>query len=110
MRNQLDEFVLRYPIFQRTWEMKAELLGAIQGNQCRDGDQAAVALGEARPFPYIAEQNLLGKFRKLGRKVGERPLLAGCGGCESIDSSWKLESSDLPDTTCALRFQQKPGA
>ena len=71
MGNQLDEFIFRDPIFQRAPEVEAQLLGAIEGNEGGDGDQAPVALGEAGPFPDIAKENLLGEFRKLRREIAE---------------------------------------
>jgi len=71
MGNELDEFIFRDPILQRAREMKTELLGTIEGNQRSDGDQAPVALGEAGPFPDIAEEDLLGEFTELWSKIAE---------------------------------------
>ncbi len=54
--------------------MKAKLFGAIEGDQGSDGDEAAIALGQAGPFPDVSEEDVLGEFRSLGAKSASNPL------------------------------------
>src|SRR5271165_4982020 len=57
----LDDLVLGHAVVQRPLQVTRQLLGAIGRHQCRDGDQAAVTLGQAGPLPDIAEQHLFGE-------------------------------------------------
>ena len=56
MGDQLDDLVLLDAIVDGADPVAAQLLGAVQRHQGGDSDQAAVALGQARALPDIAEQ------------------------------------------------------
>src|SRR5439155_9767645 len=77
MGDELDDLVLGNPIVERALEMAAELLAAIEGDEGRDSDQAAIALGETGPLPDIAEQDFLGEIDQLRR---DRANLVASGG------------------------------
>jgi hypothetical protein len=78
MGDELDDLVLGDAVLEGALEMAAQLLAAIERDQRRDGDQAAVALLEVGPLPDIAEQHLLGQVDQLGRDGAN--LVAGRGG------------------------------
>ena len=46
MGDRLDQFVLGEAVVDRTAQVAGELLGAVEGDERGDGDEAAVALGE----------------------------------------------------------------
>ncbi len=82
MGDELDDLVLGDAIQERALEMAAELLAAIEGDEGRDRDQTAVALGEAGPLPDIAEQHLLGEIDQLRRDRADLVAAGGRGrGC-----------------------------
>jgi hypothetical protein len=58
--------------------MIPELLKAARGGQGRDRDQTPVTLGEFRPLPDVAEQDLVGEVDELRGEVTDRTL-RGCG-------------------------------
>ena len=68
MRDKLNQFILGHAIVDGPGEMTALLFGAIERHQCGTRDEAAVALGETRPFPDVAKQDVLGEVDKLWRK------------------------------------------
>lgn len=65
MRDGLDQLLLRQPILARSDEVRSKLVGTIEGNQCADGDQAAIALGKLRTLPHIAEEHAVRELGKL---------------------------------------------
>ena len=60
MGDDFDDLVLGHAIAEGALEMAAQLLGAVERDERGDGDEAAVALGEARALPDIAEEDLFG--------------------------------------------------
>jgi hypothetical protein len=54
MRDDLADLLLGHAVVDSALEMCLQLLGAIGGDQGRDRDEAAVALGEALPLPEVA--------------------------------------------------------
>src|SRR5258708_17591464 len=79
MRDDLDDLGLGDAIVDGAGDMAAQLLAAVHGDQRGNGDQAAVALGEAGPLPDVAIDDLFGEIDQLGDK---RPhAIAGVGGC-----------------------------
>ena len=58
MRDRFDQFFRLDSIFHGSAEMKAQLVGTIQRNQCRHGNKAAIALGQLLAFPYIIKEQL----------------------------------------------------
>ena len=75
MGDQLADLLGRDTVVERTLEVALELLGAVERNEGRAGDQAAVALRQLRPLPDIAVDNLLGEVDELGD--GGANLVAG---------------------------------
>src|ERR1700674_3526065 len=65
VRDKFADFVLCHAVGQRTADMHAELFRTVQSRQRRDGDKAAIALGQSRTFPDVAKQNFLGEVDKL---------------------------------------------
>ena len=55
-------------------EVKGELLGAVEGDQCGYGDEAAVALGEAGALPDVGVEDFVGEFGELGGDVADQVL------------------------------------
>src|ERR1700730_5175593 len=55
VRDQFADFVLCHAVGQRTADMHAELFRTVQSRQRRDGDKAAIALGQSRTFPDVAK-------------------------------------------------------
>lgn len=60
-------------------------------NQGADGDEAAVALGQTRPFPDIAEQHIVGKVGQLRCDVAHDALCRRLrlGVCVGAPRSWR---------------------
>jgi hypothetical protein len=60
--DQLDQLVPLVPlvpldsVLERPLKVERELVRPVEGDQGGDRDQAPVALGEAGPLPYLAEQ------------------------------------------------------
>jgi len=62
--------VTPFSIARPRW--KAELLGAVLGDERGDGDEAAIALGQLAALPDVAEEDLgveLGELRGEGERV-----------------------------------------
>ena len=74
LRDRLDELDLGHAVLPRQCEMGAKLVGTVQRDQGADGDEAAIALGETRPLPDVAEQHVVGEFRHLRRDVAHQLL------------------------------------
>ena len=55
--------------------MAAELVGAIQGDQRGNGDEAPVALGQARTLPHVSKEHIGREFSQFGGNF----LLHGAG-------------------------------
>ena len=75
MGDQFADLFRRNAVVERALEMALELLGAVERNQCRARDEAAVALGESRPLPHVAEQYFFRQVDELG--YGSAHLVAG---------------------------------
>src|SRR5438094_251055 len=85
--DRLGQFLLAQPVLQRQLEVVAELLDAVQGGQRGDGDQAAISRGQARAFPHVAEQDVVGQLDELGGDAGQalrggllRHVVTPCAG------------------------------
>jgi len=70
----LDEFVLGEAVGQGQAQVADELVGPVGCGQDGDGDQAAVAGGQAGALPDVREQDVVGELDYLGREVAEQPL------------------------------------
>src|SRR3954453_16905637 len=71
--------------------MGAELIGAVERNERAHGDEAAVALGELRPLPNVAEQHVIGQLGELGRDVAHQLLGTRLLLCLSrFRGSWRV--------------------
>lgn len=68
MSDKLNQFILGHAIVDGTGEMTTLLFGAIERHQCGTRDETAVALGETRPFPDVAKQDVFGEVYKFRRK------------------------------------------
>src|SRR5262245_27813033 len=75
MGDQLADLLGRNAVIEGALEMTFELLGTVQGDEGGAGYQAAVALGELRPFPHIAEENAFGELDEFGYRGAH--LVAG---------------------------------
>src|SRR4029079_7634952 len=69
-----DQFVLGETVVDRPTEVTGDLLGAVERDESGDGDQAAVALGQAGPFPDVAEQHVVRQLHELWREVADHLL------------------------------------
>ena len=67
MRNRRHKFFLCEADLKGLFQMKIDLLDAIQRNQASDGNQAFIALRKPGTLPDITEQKILCKFRKFRR-------------------------------------------
>ena len=124
LRDRLDQFGLRHAVLTRKPHMRPELFGTVERNQCRDGDQAAVALREAGALPYVAKENIVGEVRELGCDVAHELLgtrlidfhrrgllLEGvCGrGCDAEKQHRDGRISDDRDAAVPKRVRAKKG-
>jgi hypothetical protein len=71
--------------------MWAELFDASGRDQARHSDEAAVALGQFRPFPDVTEEDVVGEFDELGSEIADCPL-RGCRFGHSGLPSMRMES------------------
>src|SRR6266446_654121 len=98
--DQLADLVLGDAVAEGALEVTMELPLAAECNERRHGDQAAIALRQARAFPNLAIDDLLGKLDELWR---DRPnLLAADDGDEAAISVSVMvvgSSSPGPATT-----------
>jgi hypothetical protein len=62
------------PLSRASWEMEGELLGAVESDQGGDGDEAAVALGEAGALPDVGVEDLVSEFGDFGGDVADKVL------------------------------------
>ncbi len=65
VRYQFDDFVLRDAIFKGTTQMERQLLGSVESNKGRYGNEAAVPFGKSGSFPNVSEENIVGEFSEL---------------------------------------------
>ena len=77
VRDQLADLLGRYPVVERALDMALELLRAVEHDERRARDQAAVALGQLGPLPHIAVDDLLRQVDELGDSGAH--LVAGGG-------------------------------
>ena len=66
MRDELADLIRSNTVVERPLEVALELLGAVESNQCRARNQAAIALGQSLPLPNVAEEHLFGEVYQLG--------------------------------------------
>src|SRR5215469_3884768 len=78
MGDHLAELVLGEAVVESALQMPDELFFAAERDECRAGDQAAVALGESRALPDFAEQYSLAEIDQSRHDVAD--LLAGRRG------------------------------
>jgi hypothetical protein len=79
VHDRLLQFGLGEAVLLGEAQMIPELLKAARGDQGRDRDQAPVTLGEFRPLPDVAEQDLVGEVDQLRAKSP----IACCAGVGS---------------------------
>src|SRR5262245_60066283 len=65
MRDDLDEFFPRHTIFERTLNVKRELLRAVHCHKCGHRGKTTIPLRESRPLPNISEKDVFGQIRKF---------------------------------------------
>src|SRR5262245_38920546 len=65
MRDDLDKFLLRHAIFDRTLNVKRELLRAVHGDKCGHRGKTTIPLRESRPLPHISEKDVFSQIRKF---------------------------------------------
>src|SRR5947209_74406 len=95
MRDELDQLLALHAVVESAPEMTAQLIGPIERDERRHGDQAAVALSEARPFPHVAEHHLVGELAELRKNI---PDLADSGRqrtCSHCEPPGKLTRTTL---------------
>src|SRR5205807_2265364 len=56
----LDEFWLLDSVFESSLQVKPQLVGAIQSNQRRHGDETAVTFGKFFALPDVSEEHIVG--------------------------------------------------
>jgi hypothetical protein len=69
MRDRLDDLRLSYAVLPRESQMRAQLVGAVHGDQSADRHEAAVLFRKTWSLPDITEQDIVREFRKLGSDV-----------------------------------------
>src|SRR3989304_2319780 len=75
VRDQLRYLLARHAVIQRPGDVTAQLLAPIEGGEDGHRDHAAVALGELRPLPDVAEEDAvpqLGELRHDFVGIGSR--------------------------------------
>src|SRR5215203_6775869 len=70
----LDQLLFGQPILPRQCKVRSKLIRAVHGDQGTDGDQTAIAPGELRARPDIAEQHAVGELRELRGDVAHQLL------------------------------------
>ena len=67
---------------QGTLQVAAQFVGSVERHQSGHGDEAAVALGQLRPLPHVAEQHRVAQLTQLGDELvhGGRAEVVGHGG------------------------------
>src|ERR1041384_1952662 len=73
MRDQLDDLLARHTVVERAPDVAADLVGTVERGERGDGDEAAVALGEPRALPHVAEHDLVGELAQPRKDVGDAP-------------------------------------
>src|SRR4026207_1464093 len=58
--------------------MAGQLFEAVERHQGRDGDQAAISLGETRTLPHVAEQHIVGEIDELRGEAADHLLCRAC--------------------------------
>src|SRR5262249_60784269 len=79
--DDLADLLARDAVVQRAFEMPRQLVGAVHGDERRDGDEAPVALGESRPLPDVAEEHLLAEVDELRRDPADHATGGRYGLC-----------------------------
>ena len=77
----LDQLVACDAVVKRPPQMKGHLIDAIERDEARHRDQAAIARGKARAFPHIAEQHPVRVIGESRRNVRERIARRGSAIC-----------------------------
>ena len=54
---------------ERGLQVERQLLGAAEGDQAGDRDEAAVALAQRRALPHVAEQHAVRNFRQRRQRA-----------------------------------------
>src|SRR5215470_3823756 len=67
VRDRLADLIAGDAVAERALEVAGELVAASQREQRRDGDEAAVALAEAGPFPDVAVEDFFAQLDQLRR-------------------------------------------
>src|ERR1044072_6995576 len=73
MRDQLVDLLARIPVAERAPDVAVDLVGTVERGERGDGDEAAVALGEPRALPHVAEHDLVGELAQLRKDVADLP-------------------------------------
>src|SRR5689334_8505319 len=71
MGDQLDDLLGLDPVVERAVQVAAQLVRPAKRRQRGDSDEAAIAPGELRPLPDVAEDHLVGELRELGKQLAD---------------------------------------
>jgi hypothetical protein len=66
VRHELDQLLAGYAVVERALDVAGQLVRAVECNEARDGDQAAVTFGQRRGVPSVAEQRLVAEAASAG--------------------------------------------
>src|SRR4051794_11208070 len=80
VRNDLDDFVARDAVLECLPGVEGELVAAIEGDECRDCDEAAIPWAKPRSLPHVIEQHAVTDFSEVWRNVAPRRAHRGAFG------------------------------
>src|SRR3954451_3323080 len=80
VRNDLDDFVARDAVLERLPGVEGELVAAIERDECRNCDEAAIPWAEPGPLPHVVEQHAVTDFCEVRRNVAPRRAHRGAFG------------------------------
>ena len=76
MGDRFDQFLLRQAVLPREGQMGSKLVRSVHGDQRAYRDEGAVALGELRTLPRVAEQHRVGQLGEFRRDIPHQGLSA----------------------------------
>lgn len=70
--DRLDQLVDGQAVVDRPLHVAGHLVGAVEGDQGGNGDEAAVPFGKPGPFPDVPEKEIAGERNELGGEAAEQ--------------------------------------
>src|SRR4029453_1409289 len=118
VRDDLADLLARDAVPERPLDVALELVAAIHCREGGHGDEAAVALGQLRPLPHVAEEHALRELDELGddgayflasgRRGRWRHGVPRAGGVAAWRSCWG-EGDGRRDTNAGILSRDSTG-